>query len=105
MLDEYLVNYGLVPGNLGMNYFNKNRLAKYVKALQNTGFDFHIHAIGDRGVREALDAIEAGQVDQNSPRRHRLTHVEIIHPDDMQRFQQLDIPADCQVKALSNQIE
>ena len=72
-----------------MNNFTKERLIKYIKELQGTGFDFHVHAIGDRGVNEALDAIENAQPDTMT--RHRLTHV------DMPRFSQLNTPADCQV--------
>ncbi|ASP40923.1 hypothetical protein CHH28_12065 [Bacterioplanes sanyensis] len=78
----------------GVNYFTQARLANYIAALQQTGFDFHIHSIGDRGIHEALNAIEANA---NAQRRHRLTHVEMIDDQDLPRFAQLGVIADMQV--------
>ena len=81
-----------------MNYFNKTRLAKYIQAMQDldgngNGYDFHIHAIGDRGVRDSLDAIEETKT---SGTRHRLTHCELVNEQDYDRFAQLDVTADMQ---------
>lgn len=45
-------------GNKGLNYFDESRLTKYITQLSKVGFDAHIHAIGDRAVRESLNAIE-----------------------------------------------
>lgn len=85
-------------GPLGLNYFTQTRLQTYIGALETVGFDMNIHAIGDRGVREALNAI-AGAATANGPRdrRHRLTHVELIDSADMPRFAQLGVIADAQV--------
>lgn len=105
MDNAYLVNLSLPvisADNVGMNYFDKTRLEKYLKELQDfgdgRGFDFHIHAIGDRGIRDALDAIEAanGYNTSRTP-RHRLTHLEVIDPKDIERFNELGIIADFQV--------
>ncbi len=108
LLHDYNVDYNIVAkGNRGMNYFDKARLTKYIRELQDTGFDFHIHAIGDRGVQEALDAIEANRVGSGSRcggsrgYRHRLTHIEMVDPADVQRFANLCIPADFQVNPKS----
>ena len=84
---------GLSP-NTGLNYFTQARLEKYIRALEPIGFDFLIHAIGDRGVRESLNAIENAAGKQA---RHRLTHVEMINAKDLPRFQQLGVIADAQV--------
>ncbi|KAJ8308022.1 hypothetical protein KUTeg_012896 [Tegillarca granosa] len=85
-------------GDRGLNYFNEERLAKYIKELQffdgDKGFDFHIHAIGDRGISESLSAIKQNP-DKHS--RHRLTHLEIIHPHNITLFQKLGVTADFQV--------
>lgn len=97
-LQDYLVDYGL-GFNKGINYFDKSRLTKYIRELQNVGFDFHIHAIGDRGVREALDAVEATKGEQTEPRRHRITHVELVDQADIPRFAQLGVLADAQVSS------
>ena len=83
---------------LGLNYFDEARLASYTGALQAVGFDMHIHAIGDRAVREALNAIEATKDDfGGGTARHRLTHVELVHPDDVPRFAALGVHADMQL--------
>ncbi len=81
-------------GPRGLNYFSESRLGKYVKALGDVGFNMHIHTIGDRGVREALNAIEHNQ---KSAARHRLTHVEMVSEQDKPRFKQLNVIADFQL--------
>lgn len=95
MLEAYLESPGGVP-SLGLNYFDGERLGRYVRELDAAGFDAHIHAIGDRGVRESLDAIESAR-DAGGTGRHRITHVEYVHPDDLARFAALDVVADVQV--------
>ncbi len=98
LLEPYQLDFEL-PGNVGLNYFDQERLTRYVTELERAGFDLHIHTIGDRAVREALNAIEAAQAtngDVVSP-RHRLTHLELIHPDDRSRFAELGVIADFQV--------
>ncbi|MEM8888564.1 MAG: amidohydrolase [Bacteroidota bacterium] len=94
MHDDYLVDYFGLPTNKGLNYFDQQRLSDYIAALEGTGFDFHIHAIGNRGVHEALNAIEASGTSNG---RHRLTHVEYVDPADYARFAQLNVTADAQV--------
>lgn len=94
--------YNFTPsftGNLGLNYFDETRLTEYVTALEQVGFDLKIHAIGDRAVREALNAIEAARNSNGDgiERRHHLTHVELVHADDYNRFAKLGVIADFQV--------
>lgn len=97
---DYLEDYYNEPTNNGLNYFTESRIANYIQALENTGFDFHIHAIGNRGVTEALNAI---QQSGTSTGRHRLTHVEMVTAADMSRFAQLNVTADAQVAGESTQ--
>lgn len=87
-------------GSLGLNYFDKTRMTQYVTELETSGFDMHVHAIGDRAVRESLDAIEDSMKVNGSlerPRRHRLTHVEMVDSDDLGRFAELGVIVDFQV--------
>jgi predicted amidohydrolase YtcJ len=81
----------------GSFYFDQGRIERLAVELGAVGFDLHIHAIGDDGVRTALDAIEATAGMVARPPRHRLTHVELVHPDDVPRFAQLDVTADLQI--------
>lgn len=95
--DPYDDNLGW-PFNTGLNYFNAARLETFITALETTGFDFHIHAIGDRGITEALDAIEGARlINGNIGARHRITHLEIVDPLDFPRFAALNVTADMQV--------
>ncbi len=97
LLQPYETDLG-ITGPTGLNYFTQQRLSNYIEQLEKVGFDFHIHAIGDRGVREALDAI--AQVSSRNgvrDRRHRLTHLELVDPQDRPRFAQLGVLADLQV--------
>ncbi len=85
--------FGLTTNN-GLNYFTEERIAKYIQELESVGFDFHIHAIGNRGVHEALNAIEKRGTTNG---RHRLTHVEMVDISDLSRFKRLNVTADAQV--------
>ncbi|MBU1284642.1 MAG: amidohydrolase [Gammaproteobacteria bacterium] len=75
----------------GLYYFTPERLERYARELSASGFDMHIHTIGDQAVRDALDAIE-----QATSGRHRLTHVELVDKTDLPRFRQLNVIADFQ---------
>lgn len=94
MHDDFLIDYFGLPTNNGLNYFTEERMAAYISALENQGFDFHIHAIGNRGVHEALNAIQQAGGGQG---RHRLTHVEYVDREDYGRFAELNVTADAQV--------
>lgn len=103
MFEPYVKNLHLqgLTQNIGMNYFTQERLQKYIAQLQsfdggNKGFDFHVHAIGDRGVEEVLNAIENSK-GYDRETRHRMTHLEIVKPRDIERFASLGVIADFQV--------
>lgn len=100
MHDDYLIDYFALPTNKGLNYFSEQRIADYITELEKVGFDFHIHTIGNRGVHEALNAIEQSA---SSKGRHRLTHVEYVAPSDYPRFAQLNVTADAQVAGFFTQ--
>ncbi|WP_132791260.1 amidohydrolase [Tenacibaculum skagerrakense] len=91
---NYHVDFFNQSSNNGLNYFSEDRIKKYIEELETVGFDFHIHAIGNRGIYEALNAIEKGSLLQN---RHRLTHVEMVDANDIHRFKQLNVTVDAQV--------
>lgn len=79
--------------NRGLNYFSKERLSLYARELSRAGFDMNIHAIGDRAVRESLDALE----NNAEGMRHRITHLEMVDDKDRKRFAELGIIADFQL--------
>ena len=58
------------------------------------GFQIYTHAIGDRSVREALNAYENAQIINGTKgRRHRIEHIEQSSPDDIPRFAKLGVMA------------
>jgi predicted amidohydrolase YtcJ len=72
-------------------------LRDLVVALDAKNIQVHMHAIGDRAVREGLDALAAAR-EANGPRdnRHHISHLQLIHPDDYPRFGQLGVAANFQ---------
>lgn len=66
----------------------RNLVARFDKE----GFQVYTHAIGDRSVREALNAYENAQrVNGTSGKRHRIEHIEQSAPEDLPRFTQLGV--------------
>lgn len=81
----------------GLDYVERDLLIAAVTELDALGFQVHMHAIGDRAVRNALDAIaEARRANGPSDNRHHIAHVQVIQPEDVVRFGQLDVIANCQ---------
>ncbi len=65
-------------------------LGPAVVRLDALGFQPHFHALGDRAVRLALDAVEAARRANGwSDTRPQLAHLQIVHPDDLPRFRRL----------------
>ncbi len=80
------------PDNRGGVLLADEVLNRLVTRMDAAGIDGHIHVIGDRAVRQALDAVEAAR-DANGASDTRFTfcHVEIVHDDDMERFAELGV--------------
>jgi predicted amidohydrolase YtcJ len=97
MLEPYLDRDGGRTGNSGLSFVDPKALCQHVTALDAAGFQVHVHAIGDRAVREALDAVEAARA-RNGPNdlRHHLAHIQVVHPDDIGRFRRLGVSGNMQ---------
>ena len=97
MLAPYLDGDGRPTANTGIGMLGAAELAAAVTALDARGFDVHVHAIGDRAVRETLDAFEAAAA-ANGRRdaRHQIAHLQFVHPDDRPRFRRLGVVANAQ---------
>lgn len=76
----------------GMSVWEPAALAAAVRAVDAAGFQVHIHAIGDRAVRDALDAIESA-IEQNGPRDRRpvIAHAQLVDDADLDRFARLGV--------------
>lgn len=81
----------------GLTYLDPDRLAAAVTELDRLDFQVHLHTIGDRAVRDGLDAIEAAlKANGQRDNRHHLAHVQVIQPEDVPRFAALGVVANCQ---------
>ena len=93
LLAPYLDRCGHPTDNAGHSFFTAVELREAVSALDAAGFQVHVHAIGDRGVREALDAF----VGTDPINRHHIAHLQLVHPDDIERFAELGVTANLQM--------
>jgi predicted amidohydrolase YtcJ len=97
MLTPYLDGHGRTTDNAGHSFVEAEELKEVVTALASEGFQVHVHAIGDRGVREALDAFAAARAaGHSSDLRHHIAHIQVIHPEDVPRFAELGVAANAQ---------
>jgi predicted amidohydrolase YtcJ len=82
------------PGCCGLPNWSPEGLREAVRAFDALGFQIHVHAIGDGGVRMALDAIEhAVATNGRRDRRPVVAHTQLVHPDDRRRFVELGVVA------------
>ena len=98
LLEPYLDGQGRPTADRGPSYFAQDNLDKIVAAADAAGLTVHIHAIGDRGVRSALDAFVAARRSNGAlDNRGQIAHLELINPADFSRFKQLGVIANFQL--------
>jgi predicted amidohydrolase YtcJ len=93
MTSPYLDASGEVTANSGLSFVNPVALRQYVARLSAEDFQVHVHAIGDRAAREALDAFASAE---RPDLRHHIAHLQVVHPDDVPRFATLGVGANIQ---------
>jgi len=109
LLEPYCDGCGGHTDGQGLAYVEPELLDAAVTELDRLGFQVHMHAIGDRAVRYALDAVAAArQANAAAERpigpagahgadnRHHIAHLQLVHPDDLPRFRELRVTANCQ---------
>jgi len=85
------------PEARGLPNFSDAALAALVTRLDREGFQAHMHAIGDRAVRQGLDAIAAADsANGRRDRRAHIAHIELVDPADHARFAPLGVVATMQ---------
>ncbi|MGH3649247.1 MAG: amidohydrolase [Acidimicrobiia bacterium] len=97
MLEPFLDRSGNSTGNHGIDFVDPDDLGQIVSFLDDHHFQCHFHAIGDRAVRNALDAVDEARK-RNGPNenRHHIAHIQVVHPDDIPRFADLGVVANAQ---------
>ncbi|QQX56645.1 amidohydrolase [Pseudomonas chlororaphis] len=68
-----------------------------VSAIDQRGWRVHIHAIGDRAVRESLNGIAQARQDRQSGIAHSITHLQMVNPKEFTRFKPLGVIASMQL--------
>ncbi len=97
MLEPYLDSCGCQTSARGLSYVDPDELRAHVTALDALGFQVHFHAIGDRAVRECLDAVQAARAANGAnDHRHHIAHLQVVHPDDIGRFAALGVTGNMQ---------
>jgi predicted amidohydrolase YtcJ len=93
MIEEYCD----CPGSRGIHNWRPDLLAEAVCEVEAAGFQAHIHAIGDAGVRSALNAFERS-LKRNGWRSFppTIAHAQVINPKDLARFSELGVVANFQ---------
>ncbi|MDX1738195.1 MAG: amidohydrolase, partial [Alphaproteobacteria bacterium] len=80
----------------GLTYIDGPRMTDILLQLDKLGFGAHIHGLGDKGISEALDAIEAARR-AGSRQKYHITHLYMVDKRDLSRFEELDVTADFQI--------
>ena len=89
-----LADYSDDAGNSGLLFMPAKDLEASIDKALACGFQVGVHAIGDRGNRVTLDALESAmQRHPDNPGRHRVEHAQTLTAADIPRFSQLDIIA------------
>jgi len=94
--------YNHEPDNFGMIVTDAAEMYDLIARASRAGVASTVHAIGDRAVRMTLDvfqkvrALEASLGIPRASRRHRIEHVQLIHPDDAGRLAELSLIASMQ---------
>lgn len=97
-----LEHYEGEASNLGVRVTDPEAMMQLVSEASAAGLPSTIHAIGDRAVREVLDVFEvvrreeAERGELPTTRRHRIEHLQLIHPDDIPRVAKLNVIASMQ---------
>lgn len=84
-------------GGTGISHLTPELLGEVVTQLDAAGFGVHVHAIGDRAVREALDAFaRARAYNGRTGNRHHIAHLQLVQDVDLPRFAELGVVANLQ---------
>lgn len=93
----FVDDYSNQPGWRGDPLFSNEHFAEVAVEADKLGLQVAVHAIGDGAVRQVLDGYEAAaKANGKRDSRHRIEHIEVVHPDDIPRFAELGTVASMQ---------
>ncbi len=80
------------PDKSGLAQYDEEKFYALIEAAHRNGYQVGMHAIGDKGIHWALNAVERAQAKHGRKGlRHRIEHVSVLHPDDIGRFEKLGV--------------
>ncbi len=90
-IGDFMKLHGYHPGQCtissGKLQNEREVILEYARRMHLAGFSLHIHTIGDRAARTAIDAIEAARAaDGNATTRDTLAHLQLADPADVARI-------------------
>lgn len=114
-----LAPYEGEPDNYGIVVTDKEEIKEKVSQASAAGLSATIHAIGDRANHDVLDVYEAVRAEEKERQesgdldpasilhipRHRIEHVQVLHPDDLERLAELDVIASMQPTHATSDME
>jgi predicted amidohydrolase YtcJ len=84
--------YADLPDSRGDSLYSLEHFTRLAAECDRRGLQIFVHCCGDGAVRRTLDGYEAVQrLNGRRDSRHRIEHIEVIHPDDLPRFRQLGV--------------
>lgn len=90
-------DYADAPGNKGMALYSAEHFNQIAAEADRLGLQIFVHACGEGAVRRALDGYaHAQQTNGRRDSRHRVEHIETLHPADLPRFAELGVVASMQ---------
>lgn len=92
LLEPYVKAEGYPEGWRGDQIWDPDNMNKCIAAVDAAGVGVHIHCAGDGAVKQSLNAIEYAQKQNGrSDRRHCITHIFLIDPNDVPRFKEMGV--------------
>ena len=94
--ESFMQRYGFHPGQCrsenGVLAAPRDHALQFVKAADEAGFAIHMHAVGDRAVRTAVDAIAQVTKPGVTTNRHSMAHLQLVADEEIQRLGEMKVP-------------
>lgn len=81
----------------GQLLIEPEHFGELVAAAEQRDWIVHMHAVGDRAVRESLNGVEYARKLNSSAKAHSISHLQLVDPKDFPRFKQLGVIASMQL--------
>lgn len=81
----------------GQLLIDPERFGELLVAAEKRGWIVHMHAVGDRAVRESLNAVQQARRLSPTPVPHSISHLQLVNPKEFPRFKELGVIASMQL--------